>query len=465
MLAEPRFAGIDVEPLIEGVYRTLEKVGVLCENATLLAALEALGARVDTASQRACFPRELVAEFVASLPRPEPPPAVFTPPGLPTFGTQIAQIYYDWAAGERRNGNRRDQITAVKLGDALHGDQGVGHCLVQCEVPDRMESLESALVLAEFAHQPQPPFAWYEEQVDYLIEMGEIMGLPRWFTYGANCFAHPLRFDRVVADKFVRRLREGDAASLTAMPVAGMTTPVTIEGFVCVAAAEFLAVWLAGRALAPACKLGGSIWAATLDMASGEVSYSAFDAMSYGIACHEFLRRWTGVRIAVGGGEYCAAREPGLAAALEKAHKAMTIAAFTGQHPGVGQGMLECGRTLCPVQLLVERDLTAGIRHLGQPLAPSAETVGYEWIEQVRQGLECNHLGTPHTLEHFRSLWLPAYVDRRGWNGAAGDRAMLDRAQGRLVELLAEYRQPEGREDQLARLREVVARARRQLAG
>jgi trimethylamine:corrinoid methyltransferase-like protein len=249
------------------------------------------------------------------------------------------------------------------------------------------------------------------------------------------------------------------------MPVAGMTTPVTLEGFVAVATAEFLAVWMAGRALNPDCGLGGSMWAATIDMASGEVSYSAFDAMSYGIACHEFIRRWLGIDIRVGGGEYCAAREPGMAAALEKAHKAMTIAAFTGQHPGIGQGMLECGRTLCPVQLLVEQDLTAGVRQLGQPLLPSPETVGAEWIEQVQQGLAGNHLTTPHTLDHFRSLWLPAYIDRKGWNGAPSDRAMLERAQGRIVELLADYRKPEGREDQLARMREAVERARKKLVG
>jgi trimethylamine:corrinoid methyltransferase-like protein len=467
MMARGRFEGVDLEPLIEGVYRTLEKVGVLCENAELAEALRAVGARVEADGQRIRFPRELVREFVGTLPPASESlsPPTFSPPGVPGLGTQIAQIYYDWGAGERRNGNRRDQIEAVKLGQMLHGDRGVGHCLVQTEVPDRMESLESALVLAEYAEIPQAPFAWYEEQVDYLLEMGEILGRPHWFTYGANCFAHPLRFDKVVADKFVRRIREGDAATLTAMPVAGMTTPVTLEGFVAVATAEFLAVWMAGRALNPDCGLGGSMWAATIDMASGEVSYSAFDAMSYGIACHEFIRRWLGIDIRVGGGEYCAAREPGMAAALEKAHKAMTIAAFTGQHPGIGQGMLECGRTLCPVQLLVEQDLTAGVRQLGQPLLPSPETVGAEWIEQVQQGLAGNHLTTPHTLDHFRSLWLPAYIDRKGWNGAPSDRAMLERAQGRIVELLADYRKPEGREDQLARMREAVERARKKLVG
>jgi len=71
----------------------------------------------------------------------------------------------------------------------------------------------------------------------------------------------------------------------------------------------------------------------------------------------EFLRRWCGMSISVGGGEYCDAKLPGLYTALEKAYKSMTIAAFTGQHPPIGQGMLDEGKIISPVQLLLEREL------------------------------------------------------------------------------------------------------------
>ena len=42
---------------------------------------------------------------------------------------------------------------------------------------------------------------------------------------------------------------------------------------------------------------------------------------------------------------------------------------------------------------------------------------------------------------------------------------MLDRAQDRIRNLLERYRKPEGREDQLAGMRAVVERARRELMG
>jgi hypothetical protein len=54
------------------------------------------------------------------------------------------------------------------------------------------------LLLAEYARKPAGAFAWNVRQVDYLIEMGEILGIENWFTWGAICFAHPLRFDKDV---------------------------------------------------------------------------------------------------------------------------------------------------------------------------------------------------------------------------------------------------------------------------
>lgn len=467
MLQQRLLEGVDIEPLVTASCTVLEKVGILCQNRELLRALDAFGAHVDLTEQRARFPARLVRDFVAAVRAGQGDASsaalAFTPPAPAGFGTQIAQVYYDYAAGQRRGGNRRDLVTCLKIGEALHGPSGVGHCLCLTEVPARLESLESALVMAEYCQHPAPPFAWYVEQVDYLLEMGEIMGWKGWFTYGATCFAHPLRLDKDVADKFVRRIREGGTAGFTAMPVAGMTTPVTVEGFATVAAAEIVATWMAGRALKPTCPLGGSMWSATLDMRSGETSYSSPEALYYGFVCCEFIRRWSGISLPVGGGDYCAAKEPGLYAAMEKAWKAMTIAAFQGRHPSVGEGLLECGRTLCPVQLMVERDLARGWKHLGGKPALTTERIDLAGIVDVDLGFLQNHLGSSHTLAHFRELWTPALIDRRGWLGAAGDREMLDKAQGQLNDLLGAYRKPEGREDKLAKMRAVVERARRAL--
>ncbi len=476
-----------VERLADATLTILERTGVICQNQEMLRALDQWGARVDYRREVVKFPRARVEEFAAGL-RKEAGPGdasgyrAFRAPARPCLSTLVAQFFYDDAARERRPGTRQDLIKLIKLGDVLHPEHGSGHSLILREVPPLMEPLEAALVLAEYAARPGPAFAWSERQVDYLLEMGDILGIENWFTMGAICFAHPLRFDREVADRVVRMARMGLPIGLTGMQVSGASTPVTVAGFVAVSAAEFVATWIAGRALNSSVRLaaamfasnvsvaagplGGTIWGATVDMKTGEVSYSAPDAMLRAFATSEFLGRWCGHPVPVGGGEYSAAKVPGLYAALEKAYKAMTIAAFSGQHPPVGDGMVDQGKTVSPVQLLLDTEMARALESLGRPVDVSDEEIALDEILQVGYGLETNHLLTEHTLRHYRhSLWCPQLMSRVGWGGMEAEEALLEKARARVEELVAQYRKPETDPDQLARLRQVVARARKAFVG
>jgi trimethylamine:corrinoid methyltransferase-like protein len=331
------------------------------------------------------------------------------------------------------------------------------------------------MLLAEYASKPGPAFAWNVRQVDYLVEMGEIMGIDEWFTWGASCFAHPLRFDKDVADKFARSVRSGMAAGfagdevtvaagLTGMQISGFTTPVTVAGYVVVSGAEFVGTWIAARALNPAVPLTGSVWGGSMDMRTGGVSYSSPDGMVRACATSEFLRRWCGIEVAVGGGEYCDARAPGLYAAMEKAYKAMTIAAFTGRHPAIGQGMLESGRTISPVQLLIDRELGRGVQILGRPIDVSDEMMALDTILEVGNALDKSYLHTAHTSRNYRRhTWMPDLIDRAGWNGAESDAALVAAARRKVDELIASYHKPAVDTDKLRRMRAVVERARREL--
>jgi trimethylamine:corrinoid methyltransferase-like protein len=481
MFQEKLLTSAGVDRLADGVLTVLERVGVLCQNDELLRALEDFGAVVDWEAGIARLPRRLTADFVEALRQeagrePDPWPDRLVAPPLPTLETQVAQFYYDDATCERRPGGREDFIALVRFGEALHPEQGVGHALILQDAPPMVEPLEAALLLAEYSAKPGPAFAWNVNQVDYLIEMGEILGIPQWYTWGAVCFAHPLRFDKDVADKFVRMAKESAPTGLTSMAIGAVSAPAPLAGFIVVAAAEFVITWLAARALNPDAPLGrrrtaggpgefsGSMWASTVDMRTGTASYSAPDAMLRACAVVEFLRQWCWKRVPVGGGEYSDAREPGLYAALEKAYKAMTIAAFTGFHPPIGQGMLETGKTLSPAQLLIERDLSAGVAHLADEIDVTDVNLALEDILAVGHGLQQSHLTTETTLRHYRNaFWNPKLIDRSGWNGPAYDAALLDKANREVRRLEAAYRKPEVDPDKLHAMRQVVTRARRRL--
>jgi trimethylamine:corrinoid methyltransferase-like protein len=460
-----------VEPLGDALLDVLERVGVLCQNDEMLRALAEWGAEADLGTERVRFPRGRVAEFVEGLRREtqgqaEPWGKRPGHPGRAGIGAQVAQIYRDHETGEKRSSNRDDFITLTKLGSALHPQGDVGHSLSMTDIPPLLEPLQAGLLLAEWAYVPGTPFVWRVDQADYLIEMGEILEVPQWFTWGAVCFAHPLRFDRDTAGKFARRVREGVATGLTGMPVAGVTTPVTLEGFIVVSSAEHIATWIAARAINPEVGLGGSMWPGTVDLKGGGVSYSAPDALLYGFAAVEFLRRWCGMRVAVGSGDYCDAKEPSLYAAQEKALKSMTVAAFTGQPLAGGSGLLDEGKILSPIQLMLDREFATAMGCLERPIDVTPERIGVDAIAEVGVGLQTSYLETEHTLRHFREqLWLPTILERAGYGGPEHDQRVVARARAQIDELLASYRKPEGREDQLAAMRAVMERARRELLG
>ena len=460
----------DVEPLADALCQVLEGIGVYCQNREILEALEKAGAKVDFGQEIVTFPREMTREF-AELLRGEAPavsdePPRFGRPGLPTIGTQVAQFTYDYKKKERRSSNVADLIELIKFGDVLQPDGTVGHALSLTDVPALVEPMEAAMILAEYAHRPAPAFAWNVKQVDYLIEMGEIYGIKDWFSWGAICFAHPLRFDRDVADKFVRRAKSGAATGLAAMPVAGMSTPVSTAGFIAVAAAEIVATWMAARAVNPDVPLSGGIWGGSLDMRSGQVSYSSFDAMRYSFALAEFLRRWCGKELPVGGGEYSDAKTPGYYAAMEKAYKAMMVAAFNGRTAAIGQGMLDEGKTLCAVQLLLEREFTNGLQLLGDEVEVTPDTLALDTIFEIGHGLKGSYMNRDHTVANYREfLWCPTLADRSGYNGPEYEEQVLQRLQAKVDELVASYEKPEVDPDKLAKMRAVVERAKRDLLG
>jgi trimethylamine:corrinoid methyltransferase-like protein len=407
------------------------------------------------------------AEGLISAGGGETADSAFATPGLPTLGTDIAPLYYDWPSRSRRGSNTPDFIRLLQLGEMLHGATGVGHCLTPTDVPPAIEPLHSACVMAEYVSKPVGVYCFRADQRPYLQEMADILGVgDQLLAWGAICFAHPLRFDREPAGRFVLMARAGVAVGLTAMPAAGVSTPITPEGFMAMTAAEQVAGWIAGRALNPAVPLGGSMWAGTVDMRTGTVSYSAPDAMYMAFCSIEFIRRWTGVSIPPGSGEYTDAKEPGLYAVLEKMYKAMMVAAFTGRHPGVGSGMLECGKTMCPVQLLLERDFLGSLDLFAHTIDPTPENLAFDTMLEVGLGFGRNYFESLHTLHSFRgNVWLPNLMARDGWRGGAQDETLLAKAQAQMTELVAQYRKPEDREEKLIRMRAVMERARHALRG
>jgi trimethylamine:corrinoid methyltransferase-like protein len=480
----------DVDVLSRGVLQVLQRVGFHVDNQEILQALTHAGAEVDFDTQRALFPVAMTEEFIAAVRAEDKRPwatkiaamgenarTVYSgwvsyeqgpelkAPDPPDLFHQLATFYYDDERQEKRQGNRDDYISLIKFGDMLHPEIGSGHSLNLTEVASPIEPLEAALCQLEYSHRPRGVYVQDVRQIEYLLEIEEIFGIsdPCWHWIANICPTSPLKLDRGAAQRFLHMIKTGRyPAKLAAMPVSGVNMPVTTGGSAVIVAAEFLALWMAARAIVPDVPLTAMVISATMDMHSGQVSFAAFDALQRQIATVEFLRAWTGIQVSPTIGEWTSACRTGLFAALEKAYVAMVVAAFTGYHPEIGLGHLESGLTLSPVQLLIERELTGAVGFLQHPIIDEA-SLALETIEAVGFGFDRNFLQEDHTARHFRqSSWLPRFYSRNGWTPEE-DQAVKDRALRKVKELVSAYRKPTGREDQLIRARAVVERARREL--
>jgi trimethylamine:corrinoid methyltransferase-like protein len=480
----------DVEVLRRGVLHVLERVGFHVENRELLQALKGSGAEVDFQEHRARFPKAMTEQFadavraedkrqwaakVAGMGEnakavysgwvPYEPQPELTAPYLPHLFHQLATFYYDDERKEKRKGNREDYIHLIKFGETLHPEAGSGHSLNLTEVAPAVEPLETALCQLEYSHNPRGVYVHDVRQIEFLLEIEDIFGItdPYWHWLANICTTSPLKLDKLAAERFVYMLKTGRyPAKLAAMPVSGVNMPVTAGGSAVIVAAEFLALWMAARAIAPDVPLTGMVISATLDMHNGQVAFGAYDALQRRIATAEFLRQWTGIQVSPSVGEWTVAGQTGMVAALEKAYVAMVVAAFTGFHPEIGLGHLESGLTLSPVQLLIEREITDGLRFLQRPIVDEA-SLGLEVIEDIGFGFDRNFLQEMHTASHFRQAsWLPALFSRNGWTPEE-DQRVKDKALRKVKELVAAYRKPTGREEPLAAARAVVERARREL--
>jgi trimethylamine:corrinoid methyltransferase-like protein len=480
----------DVEVLRRGVLQVLERVGFHVENREILRALKSAGAVVDFDRQCALFPQAMTEAFVAAVRAedkrqwstkiaamgenaktalsgwvPYEAEPELRAPYPPHLFHQLATFYYDDATQEKRKGNREDYIRLIRFGDMLHPADGSGHSLNLTEVPSAVEPLEAALCQLEYSHRPRGVYVHDVRQIDYLLEIEAIFGIddPHWHWLANICPNSPLKLDQVVSERFLYMIKSGlYPAKLAAMPVSGVNMPVTTGGGTVIVAAEFLALWMAARAIAPGVPLTGLIVSGTMDMHGGQVSFGAYDALRCRLASAEFMRAWTGIAVSPSIGEWSPASQTGMFAALEKANIAMTVAAFTGYHPEIGLGHLDSGLTLSPVQFLIERELTASLRFLEYRPIDEA-SLGLESIAAVGFGFERNYIEEEHTISRLRQeSWMPEFYGRNGWT-PADDQVVKERALGKFKELVAAHQTPAGRQDQLAAARAVVARAQREL--
>jgi len=474
------FTESELDQLAEATLSVLETAGAMYQSDVILDALEKAGAQVDRSTQRARLPRALIEPILelqkqrqAAQRRPTRRRRRPTSESdLPGVHLHIAQFWFDHERGQRVAGNRQDLVRLTQFGDALDGSTEVDQVLLMQEEPPEVEPLEGLLVLMEHSSRPGITYPHFAGQFPYFEEIGEIWrGDPLAYLVGGVFMVSPLRMDRRACDSLVERVRRGMHCATSTEPVSGISSPVTRAGTVVVGAAEILAGWAAVYALNPEASMSGNIQSGVVDMPSGNAHFGSPEPLVQDLGCVELFRRRLGGHAGVSGdGNYTSGKFPGYQASSERLFDSLMVAAHTGHRSHLASGLLDSGKMWSPLQLLIDREVESLIQRFEQGVPVNADEIALDVITSVGSGIERSYLETEHTLTHYRkSLWFAKLLDRGVWRDdrdeAHPDARLLNRAQAQFDEIMARYAKPEVDEDKLQSVREVVARARRELAG
>lgn len=460
----------------------LQRTGLRVDCADFHGPLEAAGARVDRASGVVTFPPAQVEGMLDALRRAIASgrrqhllngvtnPRWTPPPGLKFGGACIE--YLDPEARCVRTPTQDDLIRLLQLGEALPGVGFVGNpvaCLAEADgrpVPGPMQRIRTAALVAKHTTKCGSAEVWNARELDFLLEIGEIVRGGRETFRAQPCFVTaketiaPLQFPADDGRVLLLLARQGLPCTVIPMPITGATAPCTPIASVVMANAEILGALACLHAAVPEASIGGGVISGVLDMATGIASFSAPETLLQDAALAQLYDDYYGQDLAIGTG-YIDAKHPGAQALAEKALK-MQAAARQGRH-NHPVGLLAGGKRFCPVEAVMELEIAGAIGRLQAGLATDDDTLAVDIIAEV--GIGGQFISHEHTYEHFRGLWRPALLDRRMPDTLAVDLAgdIIDRARQQVFDIRARddlYRIDDARSRAID---DVVARAERAL--
>ncbi len=349
----------------------------------LLDALAKCGAQVDAATQVVRFPRWLVEGTIAGMQadlRGGRKPILLngvvssksSGPVQAKFGGACIEVF-DWEKQTLRPPTRQDLIDLVRLGEALPEVATVGNPVVYLTEDDgapvdpRMQRIKTAALIACHTTKAGATEVWNAWELDYLMEIGEIVRGSRAAYLANPCFVtaketiSPLTLDDKAGEVLVLLAQRGLPTTIIPMPLTGGSAPMALAANVALCNAEVLGVATAVRCAVPDAWVAGGVISGVLDMSSGSASFAAPEAVLQDLGIAELHERLYGFDFAIGTG-YTDAKYPGPQSVMEKLAKYW--AAYRSGRVNYPVGLVNGGKAFSPEQALAR----PGGRRLDSPV-------------------------------------------------------------------------------------------------
>lgn len=441
----------------------LDTTGMQIRGEFLLRALADAGCEVDFEHCRAWFKPDLVERQIEEqrgryrmvrsslwypFCRELPPEDVALPDEFTVDYGFGAPTFYDAATGVYRTPTVKDQVDAIKLGNALPEVRAICTPFICNEFDPRMEVVESARLLLLNTDKPGWVGTSCAKEVKHLAALASLAvggdaerlrtGPPIFVM--AYCTTSPLKLDTRSCEVLEEALKHKFPVNFAPMPILGGTTPMTPAGSVALATAEILGCMTAATLVDPDVYYYCTSIAGEMDMKTTQVCYATPSAILTDAALHQLFRFKYGLVLNVEPA-YLEAKAPGIQAAFMKTYRQMALGC-TASH-SLPIGLLDNGAVFSPAQAMIDLDLNRAMYQFHRGFEVTPETLGLDAINELGFCAEGSYVEHAHTYRHFRQVgWDTKVLDRtyRGegtLTAAQADEAVLKKADAAGRELVA----------------------------
>ena len=474
--------------------KVLSEIGIRIDVDELIESCKAMGAKVDFTKKIVKFNKKLIEDTLSRVKEISKGlySSGFKGYSISSFSLKSVSLrlggaclyWYDSINKRAINPEYKDMIDMVRLGDAIDEVLTVGNPILSMEdkngnkVPDEIIPLRNAEIIANNTSKPGSSEVWDYRQVKYLMEMGIVVRGSKEKYLENPCFVtaketiSPLALDNKAGKILMEYANVGLPCMIIPMPLTGATSPVTPASNIVIANSEILGVLTAIRCYKEEAIIGGGVITGILDMGTGTACFNAPESILQDLALYQLWRDYYDSGIILGVG-YDDAKYPGVQSGIEKAFKALGIAAGakptgkTGLIEGkisIYGGILGSGTIFSPEQLIIDIDMYYQMKRYFDGIEVNENTIAFDLIKNV--GISGSFLEQDHTLKNFKKfIYYPSVFDRSISNGLNEDKKkdIVDAARNRWKEILSKHSPFELEDYKRKEIRKIIEAAREEL--
>lgn len=447
----------------------LQRTGVHVEQAEALRLFQEAGASIE--DNRVYLPQSLVEDAIDKAPSTvvlagrDPEHDLILEDARVHIGTGGAALQVlDLDTGEIRKAVLKDVSDMARIVDALDNIHFFLIPIYPTDLPeDQVEINKYYASLANTTKHVQAGVYTLRGIRDVVAVCEEIAGSPEALrarplvSFITSWMVSPLKFATDVTALLIETCRQGIPVVLSAAPMAGSTSPVTLAGTLVQLNAEQLSGLTLTQLVKPGTPVIMGPIPATADMRSGKYLGGSVELGISNAAITQLAHLYQ-VPIYNSAG-MTDSKVPDIQAGIEKTQSAIQVALAGTNFIHHAAGMLEDMSTIAYEQFVIDNEMLGMVMRAVRGIDVNDESLAVDVIDRVGPG--GHYLADEHTLRHMRTEhYYPSDVfDRQGrddWEADGGTDAWL-RAKEAARTILAKH-EPEPVDPEVdARIRERFA--------